>query len=44
MVKCEQQGRFVEAEMAKQRVKQFKKIEQTKQIKETGHTHEEEVL
>jgi hypothetical protein len=38
--KCEEGGRFVEAEMAKQRVSQFKKIENQKLLKELKVNHE----
>jgi len=41
--KCESQGRFVEAEMAYQRVKQFKKIVETKEIIELKASHHDEV-
>jgi hypothetical protein len=41
--KCEKSGRFVEAEMAKQRVAQFKKLEEEKLLNETKRTHEEQV-
>lgn len=35
--KCESGGRFVEAEMAKQRINQFKKIESQKLLRELKH-------
>jgi hypothetical protein len=41
--KCEKSGKFVEAEMAKQRVTQFKKIEEEKLLSDTKRTHEEQV-
>ena len=40
--KCEKNGKFVEAEMAKQRVAQFKKLEEEKLLNETKRTHEEQ--
>lgn len=41
--KCEKSGKFVEAEMAKQRVAQFKKIEEDKLLNETKRNHEDQV-
>jgi len=38
--KCEVDGRFVEAEMAKQRVSQFKKIESQKMLRDLKASHE----
>jgi hypothetical protein len=43
MDKCEKSGKFVEAELAKQRVAQFKKVEQEKLLKETKRIHDEQV-
>jgi hypothetical protein len=40
---CEKSGKFVEAEMSKQRVAQLKKVEQEKLLSETKRTHEEQV-
>jgi len=41
--KCEKAARFVEAEMAKQRVAQLRKIEKEKVILERKNDHEEDV-
>lgn len=43
MEKCENQGRFVEAEMAFTRVKQFKKIAEAKELLELKASHRDEV-
>lgn len=43
MEECVKKGKFVEAELAKQRVKHFKKVEQEKLINETKRTHDEQV-
>lgn len=42
--KCEKGAKFVEAEMAKQRVTQLQKIEKEKVIFDKKKTHEEEVI
>jgi hypothetical protein len=42
-LKCEKSGKFVEAELAKQRVAQFKKIEEDKMLIKTKKLHEEQV-
>ena len=42
--KCEKSGRFVEAELAKNKVTQFKKVENEKLLNETKRTHEEQVV
>ena len=41
-LKCEQSGRFVEAEMAKQKVIQFKRLEEEKKILELKKFHDEQ--
>jgi hypothetical protein len=41
-LKCEQAGRFVEAEMARQKVIQFKKLEEEKKILELKKLHAEQ--
>ncbi len=41
-MKCEQAGRFVEAEMARQKVIQFKKLEEEKKILELKKLHAEQ--
>ena len=41
-LKCEQAGRFVEAEMARQKVIQFKKLEEEKKIMELKKFHAEQ--
>lgn len=38
---CEKSGRFVEAELAKQRIIQFKKTEEEKLLNETKRRHQE---
>ena len=43
-LKCEQSGRFVEAEMAKKKVEQFKKIEEEKLILDKQANHQETKL
>ena len=43
MNKCENQGRFVEAEMAFQRIKQFEKIIEAKELIELKASHRDEV-
>ena len=41
-LKCEQGGRFVEAEMARQKVLQFKKLEEEKKLMELKKYHSEQ--
>jgi hypothetical protein len=41
MDKCEKSGKFVEAELAKQKVIQLKKVEEEKILQETKLNHEE---
>lgn len=40
-LKCEKEGKFVEAELAKQRVIKFKKLEEEKLLNETKDRHDE---
>lgn len=41
-LKCEQSGRFVEAEMARQKVLQFKNLEKEKMLQELKNHHNEQ--
>jgi hypothetical protein len=41
---CEKEGKFVEAELAKQKVVQFKKVEYDKLLNETKRLHQEQVI
>jgi len=40
---CEKSGRFVEADIAKKKVEELKKIEEEKQLMEVKKIHEEQV-
>lgn len=42
--KCEKTGKFIEAELAMNRVVQLKKVEEEKLLIETKRTHEEQVI
>jgi len=44
LLKCEQSGKFLEAEMAKQKISQLKAAESQKEIIQLKGLHEDEVL